>query len=116
MSLASRYRTLRARSADLISLQEENFGHNLALVDDLTAFAKDKGITPTQLALAWNMAQWEGIIPLPGSTRPEGVKEALVAAEIELTAEDLSKIDKIINSHTIKGVRYSEHHQSSLNA
>ena len=46
---------------------EENFPKNLELVSKLEAIAEKKGISPTKLALAWNLAQWEHIIPIPGS-------------------------------------------------
>lgn len=95
---------------------EENFGDNLKLVDDLVAFAKSKDITPAQLALAWEMAQWEGIIPIPGSTRVAGVKEALAANEVQLSEEDLAKVQEIVDKHVIKGGRYNKHAEGALDA
>lgn len=55
--------------ANLPTSQPENFPKNLELVNKLTLLAEKKGISSTQLALAWNLAQWEGIIPIPGSVR-----------------------------------------------
>ncbi len=95
---------------------EENFGENLKLVEDLEAFAKGKGISPAQLALAWELAQWEGIVPIPGSSRVEGVKEALEAGKVELSKEDLVKIQSILDSHVIKGGRYNKHAEGALDA
>lgn len=95
---------------------EENFGENLKLVDDLAAFAQSKAISPAQLALAWSLAQWEGIIPIPGSTRLEGVEEALGAVKVELSMDDLDKIQAILDKHVIKGGRYNKHAEAALDA
>jgi pyridoxine 4-dehydrogenase len=95
---------------------DENFAHNLRLVDELAAFAESKGITPTQLALAWELAQWEGIIPIPGSSRVAGVKEALEAGQVQLSAEDLAKVHEIVNKHEVRGLRYNAALEPALNA
>lgn len=95
---------------------EENFPHNLKMADELAAFAKSKRITPAQLALAFEMAQWEGLIPIPGSTRVEGVKEAIEATKVKLSADDVAAVRKIISSHTIIGLRYNAHAEPGLDA
>ena len=52
---------------DFDRFKPENFAKNLVIVDKLVALAEKKGVTPAQLSLAWLLAQWEGIIPIPGS-------------------------------------------------
>ena len=86
----------------------ENFQHNLELVDKVKEIAQEKGCTPAQLALAWLLAQGEDIIPIPGTTKSHRVEENARAAEIELTPEDLSRIDEIAPHDVAKGTRYPE--------
>jgi pyridoxine 4-dehydrogenase len=91
-----------------------NFEKNLKVVDDLGAVAKAKGLTPVQLILAWEIAQSEVIYPIPGSTRPEGVKESLQALKVKLTDADIKEIRGIVDSADIVGGRYNEHLAASL--
>ncbi|GAA5840710.1 hypothetical protein JCM3766R1_000519 [Sporobolomyces carnicolor] len=95
---------------------DENMPHNLKLVESLTEIAKKKNITSSQLAVAWVLHQSDLLVPLPGSTRPEGVKESVEAANIKLTAEELEEINKVVDAADIKGVRYikSAHIQDKL--
>jgi len=95
---------------------DENMPHNLALVDKLTSIAEKKNISTAQLAVAWVLHQSDNIIPLPGSTRPEGVKESVEAANVELTKDELDAIRKAVDEANIKGVRYvnNPHIQSKL--
>ncbi|GAA5873226.1 hypothetical protein JCM1840_000001 [Sporobolomyces johnsonii] len=85
---------------------DENIAHNLQLVDKLKSIAAKKGITPAQLSISWILHQWEGIIPLPGSTRPAGVRESVEAAHVKLSDEELKEIRDVVDSAEIKGVRY----------
>ncbi|GAA5868979.1 hypothetical protein JCM16303_000326 [Sporobolomyces ruberrimus] len=95
---------------------DENMPHNLKLVEKIKAIAEKKDVTPAQLAVAWALHQSDLIVPLPGSTRPEGVKESVEAANIKLTQEELDQIRKAVDEADIKGVRYvkNEHIQSKL--
>ena len=95
--------------------QGENFQHNLELVDKVKEIAQEKDCTPAQLALAWLLAQGEDIIPIPGTTKSHRVEENARAAEIELTPEDLSRIDEIAPHDVAKGTRYPEAMMSTLN-
>jgi len=90
----------------------EVFHDNLKIVDELKALADKKGITPTQLSLAWLLSQ--GVHPIPGSTRPEGVKESLGALKVKLTEADISEMRKIIDNAVIKGGRYNPAMESHL--
>jgi aryl-alcohol dehydrogenase-like predicted oxidoreductase len=73
--------------------QGEAFDRNLALLEKVREIASEKGCTPGQLALAWVLAQGEDIAAIPGTKRRTYLKENLAAADIELTADDLARID-----------------------
>ena len=81
---------------------------NLALVDLLTKVAQQKKATPAQIALAWLLAQKPWIVPIPGTTKPERLKENLGAAAVDLTADDLRQIDSAASAITLEGARYPE--------
>ncbi|PNS20007.1 Pyridoxal reductase [Sphaceloma murrayae] len=93
---------------------EENFAKNLVLVDRIGEIAKAKGVTPTQLTLAWLMAQGDDVVPIPGTTRVERLKENLGALEVRLTDEEKKEIREISESAEIAGGRYPEGFSSSL--
>ena len=68
--------------------QGENFEKNLELVARVEALAADKGVSPSQLALAWVLARGEHVVPIPGTTRVENLEENVGALDVQLTAED----------------------------
>jgi aryl-alcohol dehydrogenase-like predicted oxidoreductase len=86
--------------------QGENFAKNLALVDTVTAIARDKRVTPAQLALAWVLAQGDDIVPIPGTKRRRYLNENIAALAIELTANDLAAIDSAFPRAAVQGPRY----------
>jgi aryl-alcohol dehydrogenase-like predicted oxidoreductase len=81
---------------------------NLALVDLLKVMASRKGATPAQIALAWLLAQKPWIVPIPGTTKLPRLEENLAAADVALTAEDLSDIAAAAAKITVQGGRYPE--------
>jgi aryl-alcohol dehydrogenase-like predicted oxidoreductase len=87
---------------------EEGFPKNLALVDELAKIAKKKGCTPTQLCLAWLMAQGSDIIPIPGTTKIDRLKENLASLEVQLTGEEEQEIRKACEEAGDPGTRYPE--------
>ena len=89
----------------------ENRKANLALVDLLSTFAKQKKATPAQIALAWLLAQKPWIVPIPGTTKLHRLEENLGAAAVELTPADLRAIESASSSIKPQGARYSEVHQ-----
>jgi len=93
---------------------EENFPKNLKLVDVIVALAKEKGVTATQLTLAWLMAQGDDIIPIPGTTKAERLEENLGALQIKLSKEEEAKIRKACEDAEIHGTRYPEAFASAL--
>jgi aryl-alcohol dehydrogenase-like predicted oxidoreductase len=81
---------------------------NRAVVDLLQTIAARKGATPGQIALAWLLAQQPWIVPIPGTRRQERLEENLGAADIELTADDLSEIDDAAARIEVQGARYPD--------
>ena len=93
--------------------QGENFRKNLELVDRVREIADAKGVTATQLALAWVMAQSERagnpvVVPIPGTKRVAYLEENAGAAAVELTADDLSRLDAIAPPGAAQGSRYAD--------
>jgi aryl-alcohol dehydrogenase-like predicted oxidoreductase len=86
--------------------QGENFAKNLELVDRVTAIARDKGVMPSQLALAWVLAQAEDVVPIPGTKRRTYLAQNLAAIEIELSKDDLAAIDEAAPAGGVAGDRY----------
>jgi len=82
---------------------------NQALVDELGALAKAKGATPAQIALVWLLAQKPWIVPIPGTTKAHRLKENLGAVAIELTPEELARIEEALIRITVQGDRYPAH-------
>ena len=73
----------------------ENFQHNLQIADEIEAIAADAGATPAQVALAWLLAKGDDIAPIPGTRRVPRVEENTAADSIELTAEQISKLNNL---------------------
>ncbi|RDW82782.1 aldo-keto reductase-2 [Coleophoma cylindrospora] len=92
----------------------ENLGKNLKLVDELKARAAKKGVTVGQLALAWEMAQGDDIIPIPGTKKVKYLEENLGALNIKLSEEEIKEIRAAVDACTVYGERYSEEHMKNL--
>jgi aryl-alcohol dehydrogenase-like predicted oxidoreductase len=88
--------------------QGENFARNLELVRAVEKMAGEKRCLPSQLALAWLLAQGEDIIPIPGTKHVRYVEENAAAVDIHLTNEDLEKLDAIFPLGVASGARYPE--------
>ncbi|MGB6309905.1 MAG: aldo/keto reductase [Steroidobacteraceae bacterium] len=82
---------------------------NQALVELLASIAETKRATPAQLALAWLLAQKPWIVPIPGTTKFNRLKENVRAAAIELSTEDLKKIADALSGIQVQGDRYPAH-------
>ncbi len=89
--------------------QPGNFERNLEATERLAELAASKGATLPQLALAWVLAQGPRIVPIPGTRSPQRVEENVGAADLELTAEDLARIDEVLPAGGY-GARYQEAH------
>jgi aryl-alcohol dehydrogenase-like predicted oxidoreductase len=81
---------------------------NQALIDLLTQIAVSKSVTPAKIALAWLLAQKPWIVPIPGTTKPDRLKENLGAVKVELSPSDLKRIEVAVSQVEIQGARYSE--------
>jgi aryl-alcohol dehydrogenase-like predicted oxidoreductase len=91
----------------------ENLDANLKLAAKVQQIAQDKGVTPAQLALAWVLAQGDDLVPIPGTKRRTYLEENAAAADIELTADDLARIDAELPDAA--GERYDEAGMASVN-
>ncbi|MBB3677521.1 aldo/keto reductase [Modestobacter versicolor] len=87
--------------------QGENFAKNLEVLDRVVALAEAKGVTPTQLALAWVLAQGEDVVPIPGTRRVANLEENVSALDVELTPADLAAIEEVGPVGITAGERYS---------
>ncbi|PYP61462.1 MAG: aldo/keto reductase [Gemmatimonadetes bacterium] len=95
--------------------QGENFQKNLDLVRHIEQLARQKHCTPAQLALAWLLARGRDIVPIPGTKRREFLEENVGALEVQLSAEDLARIDAIAPRGVASGLRYAEGGMATVN-
>ena len=95
--------------------QGENFQRNLDLVRKVEEIAKEKGCKPSQLALAWVLAQDDDIVPIPGTKRRKYLEENAAAVEIRLSQEDLARLDEVFPKDAAAGQRYPEHMMALVN-
>jgi len=87
---------------------------NLQLLQQFEGFAKVKGITPAQLALAWLMAQGKDIIPIPSNKSRQHLEENIKATEIQLTKDDLARLDAILRPEAVSGPRTRDMHRVNV--
>ena len=94
----------------------ENFARNLDLVERVRELAERKGATPSQLAIAWVLAQGEDVVPIPGTKRRRYLEENLGALEVELTGDDLAAIERVTPRGSVAGERYTPEHMANVDA
>jgi aryl-alcohol dehydrogenase-like predicted oxidoreductase len=87
--------------------QGENFAKNLEVLDEVVAIAQAKGVTASQLALAWVLAQGDDVVPIPGTRRIANLEENVAATDITLTDEDIAAIDRVAPAGIAAGDRYA---------
>jgi aryl-alcohol dehydrogenase-like predicted oxidoreductase len=95
--------------------QGANFQRNLDLVDKVEELAERKGCKPSQLALAWLLAQGDDIVPIPGTKRIRYLEENLGALDVVLTPDDLHQLDEVAPRGAASGERYPEAAMGALN-
>jgi aryl-alcohol dehydrogenase-like predicted oxidoreductase len=95
--------------------QGENFQKNLDLVHRVEEIGHQKRCTPSQLALAWVLAQGDDIVPIPGTKKRKYLEENVAAIEIKLTQEELARIDEVFPPQAAAGARYPEHMMAAVN-
>jgi aryl-alcohol dehydrogenase-like predicted oxidoreductase len=95
--------------------QGENFRKNLVLAERICELAQEKEVKPSQLALAWVLAQGDDIVPIPGTTRRDHLEENLTALDVVLTPADLARIDAAVPKGMTAGLRYPDAGMRNVN-
>lgn len=95
--------------------QGENFVKNLELVEKIRMLAAEKGCTPSQLAIAWVLAQGEDIITIPGTKHIKYLEENIASENVQLSREDLQSMEAIMPARIVSGNRYPEMFMHLLN-
>src|SRR4051812_47966105 len=95
--------------------QGGNFDKNIQLVREVEKMAREKGCTTAQLALAWVLAQGEDIVPIPGTRHVRYLDENIGAFDVQLSDEDLKRLDAILPPGAAAGERYPERSMASVN-
>ncbi|MCL2656987.1 MAG: aldo/keto reductase [Betaproteobacteria bacterium] len=95
--------------------QGDNFKRNLELVEKIGALASRKGVKPSQLALAWVLAQGDDLVPIPGTKQRKYLEENIAATELALSSDEIAAISAIFPPDAIAGARYAEQAMHLLN-
>jgi aryl-alcohol dehydrogenase-like predicted oxidoreductase len=95
--------------------QGENFQKNLDLVKEVEALARERKCQPSQLALAWVLAQGDDIVPIPGTKRRKYLEENAAAMDVGLSSDDLRRLNEVFPSGAASGMRYPEHMMNLVN-
>ncbi|MCU1289419.1 MAG: aldo/keto reductase [Acidobacteria bacterium] len=95
--------------------QGDNFEKNLQLVSKIEEIAKEKGVTTSQLALAWVLAQGNDLVPIPGTKRRKYLEQNAASADIILSQEELAAIEDVFPKDAAAGLRYPEAMMDSVN-
>lgn len=92
--------------------QGDNFNKNVEVADKIKEIAQEKNGTPSQLAIAWTLAN--GALPIPGTKRIKYLEENAASVDIELTAQDLLRIEDVSPKHVVQGTRYMQEQMTLL--
>ena len=95
--------------------QAENLQHNRAAAEGLQELARGIGCTPAQLSLAWVLGQWQGVLPIPGTKKRRYLEENVLAADLQLSAQQLAAVAHAIPEDLVQGERYPEGMLGTLN-
>lgn len=90
---------------------KENMKTNIKVVDLLVYLAELKNVTPAQIALSWLLAQKSWIVPIPGTTKLSRLDENVHSVEVELTSDEIQRINEVVSAMKFQGDRYPEHLQ-----
>ena len=88
--------------------QGDALQHNQKLVATLAAFAQERGVTPAQVALAWLLAKYPHVIPIPGTRRISYLKQNIAAIDVALSSQDVAWLDQVFDPANVHGARYPE--------
>ena len=95
--------------------QADNLDRNLQVAQRLKDLARTVGCTPGQLSLAWVLAQWEGVLPIPGTKKRRYLDENAAAVDIRLSPEQLAAIERELPEDLVQGERYPDSMLGTLN-
>jgi pyridoxine 4-dehydrogenase len=109
-------RAARDLRAALPRFQGENLERNLALVESLRAFAREKGATVAQVSIGWVLSRGTDIVPLVGARRHDQLRESLKALELELSGDDLAEIERLVPKEAAAGDRYNAQGMAALDS
>ncbi|KAL5497838.1 hypothetical protein ACEPAH_2769 [Sanghuangporus vaninii] len=90
----------------LARFQEENFKHNMTIVESIQGIAAKKGVTPAQLCIAWVCALGPHVVPIPGSSKKQRTEENCAAADVDISQADIEAVKKVLEEHPVRGGRY----------
>ncbi|WP_175710413.1 aldo/keto reductase [Burkholderia ambifaria] len=96
--------------------QGENLAHNLALVDALRTIANEKGSNPAQVAIAWVLSRGDDTVPLVGARKRTQLQDAVRAPELQLTVDDLARIEAAVPAGAAAGERYPASQMAHLDS
>ncbi len=102
--------------ANLPRFKGRNLEQNQRLLEVLNQISREKGITPAQLAIAWVLAKGQSIVPVIGARKRNQLKESLSVLKIQLSREDLTRIEEAIPQSAVAGSRYDEHQMKMLDS
>ena len=94
----------------------ENRERNQRLVENLEKLAAEKGVTPTQLAIAWALAKGKSIVPVIGARKRTQLEESLGALKIELSPEEIARVESAVPASEVAGTRYGEQQMGMLDS
>ena len=94
--------------------QGDNLAHNLVLVDTITEIAHERGVSGAVVALAWLLAQGDDIVPIPGCSRRESLRDCLSALDPKLSTDELERLSATFAPGAVLGTRYPEKQMSRL--
>jgi len=95
--------------------QGEQFQRNLVIADIISGIAREKGVTPAQLALAWVLAQGENIVPIPGTSSAQRLEENARSLDLVLTTDDVDRLERAAPKGAVAGDRYESATMQLLN-
>lgn len=95
--------------------QGEQFHRNLAIADAIAEIAREKGVTPAQLALAWVLAQGQDVVPIPGTSNAQRLEENVHSVDVVLTTDDVRRLNQAVPKGAVAGDRYAPEMMQLLN-
>ncbi len=102
--------------AHLPRFSGENLTHNRKAIEVLRELANEKGISPSQLAIAWVLAKGAGIVPVIGARTRSQLSEALAAIDVTLSSEEIARIEDVMASSGVAGSRYDQRQMQMLDS